>query len=374
MNIKTALKTTVAATALFAVASPAFAGNVVSGNDNFSVKLSGQFNKAMSYVDSGPASGFSVGDNTISETRLWVTPSGTINEALSVNGRIEIRTYGNRLNDTGIAGTDRGTKDEYAGASGLTLTETWMAINHKSLGSIQLGTGSQATDGAGESAFNPAGSAIDTGSIEFNDIEAFASGATGTTAPGTTTVASFFSDYQGGDTDNISYITPTIAGFQGKVSTGDNITDAAVYYGGKFGSFEVQADFGYVAASGAGTNEYTLTTAGGVKHDSGFSLSGGYGKEKGETSGSVDGKLWFIIGGYEANLTSMGKTGFAVQYLVHKNKTVQDDEGKVLSVGVQQGLATGVQVYASANFFEMEAPGTDYEDVTAFLAGAKVSF
>ena len=381
MNIKTILKTSVAAAALFAVAAPAHAGTVNSGNDNFSVKLSGQFNKAVMYGDNGGTSGIAIGDNGTSESRFHITPSGSINEALSVKGRIEIRTSSSKLNKFGLAdatatnGTDA---TDTVGTANFALTETWMAIQHKQFGTLQIGLGSTASDGAGEAVFNPAGSIVDTGAItDGDDIQIHTSTADNQTYT-TLTVDSFFNTQQGGDTDNVTYITPTIGGFQAKASasTGGS-NQLGLYYGGKFASFEITGSLGYenlgataVATAAESQVAYSL----GVKHDSGFSISGGGGQADVSAAAGVESSNWFLIGGYEANLSSMGKTGFAIQYLKAEDTTSAGDEGEIIAFGVEQGLASGVSVYAGAQLISVDATGADYDDVTTIMVGSKVSF
>ena len=92
MSIKTTLKTSVAAAALFAVAapvvsSPAEAG-LKNGNDN-GVVISGSLNRALQYVDNGLADNWVQTDGGTDNSRLRILVSGQLTESIAVGGTWE---------------------------------------------------------------------------------------------------------------------------------------------------------------------------------------------------------------------------------------------------------------------------------------------
>ena len=116
MNIKTTLKASVAAAALFAVAVPvAEAGSVSNGNGN-SVTLSGQINKAVMYFDDGKSEDMAVVDNDNSGTRFRILGSGKVNEAVSVGTALEVEFQDNAANNWSIS--DGSSANGTAGGSG----------------------------------------------------------------------------------------------------------------------------------------------------------------------------------------------------------------------------------------------------------------
>jgi len=372
VNIKTALKTTVAATALFAVAAPAVAADL---------SFSGQVNKAFAYIDNGAAARGQTVDNDISGSKLFVKYSGNVNEAVSVKGRFELLWRDNRLGSTGVvnsaatgeAGSDVDGGDDNVGAIG----EQWLALEHKQLGTFQIGKLEEASDRAWTSAPNPASSIVDAGSNLIDSVDLHVSSAVDNTFSGSTT-GEFFNDFEGsGGANLIGYVTPSLGGAKLLVTyANDNDVDFGLSYGGKFGGFAVNAYAGYKNSSGASStidNQWGLS--GGVSHDSGFSIGGGYGQQNLKASGSNEADGYYVLVGYEANLISAGATGIAFQYLsVDEATGTKGDEGKAYSFGVEQGMGAGLSAYAGYTLVQVDRTSTNFDDVSLLMAGMKLTF
>lgn len=378
MNIKTILKGSVAAAALVAVASPALA-------DGPSMTVSGQVNKAFAYIDNGDGGRGQVVDNDISRSRLWVKYNSAVNEAVTVRGRFEMMVADNKLGSVSI--TDSNAHSEAAGATAngtdnggddaISLTEQWIAVDHKSMGTLLLGKVEEASDRAWTTGPNPAGNAVDAGSQLIGSVNLQVSGAADGVLSGST-VGQFFQAFEGsGGANLIGYTSPSFAGAKVLFTyANDGDADFGLSYGGKFGGFAVDLYGGYKNSSGASTTiDNQWSVSGGVSHDSGLSLAAGFGAEDSKASGSNDADGYWIIAGYEANLVSLGATGFSVQYLqVDEATGTKGDEGTAISVGVQQGLGKGVSAYAGYTNISVDSTATNYEDVSLFLAGMRVNF
>lgn len=381
MNIKTTLKTTVAVAALMAVAAPTFAGEVVSGRDNIKVKLSGQVNKAFAYIDNGGASRGQVVDNDISRSRLHLAYSGAVNEAVTVRGRFEMMIDDNLMSTTGIVNSaavnEAGADVDGGTDEGLNLTEQWIAVDHKQLGTLLLGKVEEASDRGWTTGPNPAGNAVDAGSALLGNVDLQVSGAADNTFSGQT-VGDFFTGFEGsGGANLVGYTSPSLGGAKVLVTyANDGDADFGLSYGGKFGGFAVDVYGGYKNSSGASaTVDSMWSVSGGVAHDSGFSLAAGVGSEDHTAGGTNSADGYWIIAGYEANLVSMGATGIAFQYLqVDEASGTAGDEGTAYSFGVNQGLASGVDAYAGYTLIEVDRTGTNYEDVSLFMAGMRINF
>jgi predicted porin len=92
--MKTTLKASVAAAALFAVSapvvsSPAEAG-LANGNDN-GVVISGALNRSMQYVDNGSANSWVNTDGGTDNSRLRILVSGQLTESIKVGGTWEAK-------------------------------------------------------------------------------------------------------------------------------------------------------------------------------------------------------------------------------------------------------------------------------------------
>jgi hypothetical protein len=379
VNIKTTLKASVAAAALLAsiapvaIATPASAGSVNNGND-VSVTLTGRFNKMIQWVDDGVGEDISVGDNQNFRSRFWLTASGKVNEALTVSGRAEVRLGENTNSSSGASEVGTGAAGPLSGGSDeSSVTESWVQASHKQFGTIKMGLHEVSTDGMGTQSYNPAGEAVSTAALDAHGgINVIVSGANTTTA---LTTGSFFANYEGGDENQVSYISPNVAGFFMKAHLGEASTGAALGWGGKFGGISAKAYGGYRNTAGGSTSVDGAYGAGvAVKHDSGISASFNYTKEDTATGNAIKGKSWSALVGYEANLTSMGATGFAVEYMKSENTTVADDKGVKIAVGVQQDMGSGVTVYGAYHRLSMDRSGVDYEDISAVMGGMVLNF
>ena len=98
MNIKTALKSSVAAAALFAVAAPTPASadeGIKSGKKQNSLTVSGQVVAAISWLDDGTSDTTSLSDGRNTATRVRWIAKGTLNENVTAGATIEINLPAN---------------------------------------------------------------------------------------------------------------------------------------------------------------------------------------------------------------------------------------------------------------------------------------
>ncbi len=378
MNIKTTLKSSVAAAALFAVVAPAQAGSVSNGNDTASVTLSGHFNKTLMWMDSGDASRLTIAGNHNSETRARIVVKGKLNEAVSVGAVSEYAMETNRTSSVSPANT-AGTGNPEVGSDGyFTKRHTYVKFDHKQFGSVRLGSTSEANDSITEMNMTGAtdvvygGNILVGGAINLQRTNA---------APGvftTTTVGSLFENAgEGGRTDTVRYDTPNVAGFTAAVSyQADQSSSAAIRWGGKFGGFNVAAGYGGTNEAAASTTQ-ELTHGGSVAvgHDSGFNVRAKYGQTEFKGATRDESELWSFGAGYKAKLISAGNTNFAFDYILSENASANGDEMVMYNIGVEQETDAGVKFYLGYQLFQGEqAGGVDYEDASTILAGTKVFF
>jgi len=378
VNIKNTLKTSVAAAALFAVVAPAHAGTVENTGAT-KVQLSGHFNKAFYFVKSGSASRATVADNAVSESRFRVHASQNVNEALSVSARFEAGFSSNRSNSMGVTDTNTTQTTAVDTNSGtdndMSVRKTAIHIAHKQFGTLVLGQDGEATDGKALKGFNPAGEAVDTGAIQADAVLLQADGAADNVFTAKA-LGSYFGSYDGTNVNGAHYSTVNFGGFSADASFLENQAfGLGASFGGKMGGFAVSAGAGYEALAASSTTlDNQWMVSGGIKHDSGFSLSGGYGAQELKGTNQRDPQNYHVVVGYEAALTSMGKTGFAFQYLNAEDYVAEGDEGQSYQVGVQQGIADGVVIYSSYMTSSIDQTGTDFENVSTFVAGTKIVF
>ncbi len=377
MNIKTTLKTSVAAAALMALTAPVAQAGGVGSSDAFDTTVSGHFNKGVWYYDSGDHSGAYQGDNGGSQSRARIVTKGKVNEALSVSGVFEwAMTASNEssldpadgVGATGSNGTEAGTD------SFFTLRHSYLAFTHKSLGKLSIGHTSEATDGITE--INGIGNLQYGSTMLFGGAVSLQNSTTNALATGTD-IGAFRVSADGGRSSVVRYNTPTFAGITLGVShTNEQNSAVDAKYSGKFGGISVDAGVGYKNTAGSSTTQDSQW--GGsitVAHDSGLSADFSY-SELDMVAGTGRDPQGYAVGlGYAADLTSMGKTQFRVAYSESEDATAQGDELTEWMVGVDQGVASGVAVYAGYQHSSVDQnAGVSYDDVSTIFAGTKVVF
>ena len=371
MNIKTTLKTSVAAAALFAVAapvatSPATAGAINAGQDKMSVSISGQVNKEILYHDDGLTGSTAIVDNAASNTRWRIVGKGNITESVSVESRLETSLSSSPSTAHTTANKSRGT-----GQNNFTIRVAHIKFTHKAAGSVTLGQTWEATDG-----------------IQFQDqdgawmvAEAFSdhtsSGVMRNTAGATTSTTATFSSIDGGRDDGIRYDSPTFGGLRLAVSytNGDEMHYAA-FYGGSFGGISVGAAVGYLTGSDDNSND-SLAGSIGLAHDSGMSVLLVAGETDFTGSGVTRADGGNIYGkiAYGTSINDLGGTSFAIGYGETSDLAAAGTEIDMLNFGVAQSVsAIGATMYAGATRISADTAATSFDDYWAAYVGARVKF
>jgi len=375
VNIKTTLKTSVAAAALFAVApaissSPAQAGNWEGGNDN-GVVMSGQIVRSLMYVDNGQDEQLFHVDGATSSTRIRWVVSGQVTEALAVGGLIEA-DFNNSNNDGGASFETSGAVDETNVDQAWGIRKSVISFKHKSMGTLSIGQDSVASDGGSTQTFVGKGFTDFSGGVL--DI-AFTNSATG--APTTVSIGEVTASYDSGRDDRVRYDTPKFQGFGGSVSFIDDGTwDGQINYGGKFSGIEVKAAAMY---HNLAANSTTVDSQWGAsitaQHDSGLSAGFEYAQEDSNATQSWDGERWGVNVGYKASLTDLGATSFWIGYHKNEDTLTQGDETTIFSGGIHQALPAGVDVTIAYHNYEYDdTTAVNYDDISMFMAGTRLQF
>jgi predicted porin len=376
VNIKTTLKTSVAAAALFAVAapvatSPATAGAINAGQDKMSVSISGQVNKEILYHDDGQQGQTAIVDNAASNTRWRIVAKGNITESVSVESRLETSLSSSPSSAATTANKSRGT-----GQNNFTIRVAHIKFTHKSMGSVTLGQSWEATDG-----------------IQFQDqdgawlvAEAFsdhtASGVMRNTAGATTGTTATWSSIDGGRDDEIRYDSPTFGGLRIAASyTNGDEAHVAAFYGGSFGGISVGAAIGVITGSDDVTND-SLAGSIGLAHDSGVSVllvAGEVDFDGGGTGSAAntrpDGSNIYGKIAYDTSLNDLGGTSFAIGYGETSDLAANGTDIEMLNFGVAQSVsAIGATMYAGATRITADTTSTNFDDYWAAYVGARVKF
>ena len=380
MNIKTTLKTSVAAAALFAfaapvVSSPADAGAWNGGNKN-KVVMSGQVHRGLMYADDGKASSlFNVGGGSTSTRVRWIA-TGQVNESVSVKGLIEMNTpTSNDVNSSSLSlngnANNRSTADRAWGIRHLDIK-----FSHKTMGALSIGQGNTASNGKSEVSYTGTGNVYYVG-LGFGAGLDFLNSTTNV-ATGVS-VGNLFTNMDGlSRADRIRYDLPNISGL--KVSVGyvdGGAADIGANYSVKAGSVSFKAGVQYNNKSATSTtlnDEWSASAA--IKHDSGVNASVFYGQRDAVATG-IDPEVWGGMIGYNAKLNSMGQTAFSLNYAnAEETNLVNGTEGDSWGVAVQQEIdSVGTSLWAAYQNYSYDTIGsTSFDDISVVYAGATVRF
>lgn len=371
MNIKTTLKTSVAAAALFAVAapvatSPATAGAITGGQDKMSVSVSGQVNKEILYHNDGQQGQTAIVDNAASNTRWRIVAQGNVTESVSVESRLETSLSSSPSSAATTTNKSRGT-----GQNNFTIRVAHIKFTNKALGSVTLGQTWEATDG-----------------IQFQDqdgawmvAEAFSdhtsSGVMRNAAGATTGTTATWSSIDGGRDDGIRYDSPTFGGLRIATSyTNGDEFHLAAFYGGSVGGLSVGAALGYLGGSDDVSND-SLAGSIGLAHDSGVSvlLVAGETNFDGAGVARADGGNIYGKIAYDTSLSDLGGTSFAIGYGETSDLAAAGTDISMLNFGVAQSVsAIGATMYAGATNIGADTTATNFDDYWAAYVGARVRF
>ena len=222
---------------------------VRSIGDKVSVKLYGQVNRGILYVDDGENSELMHVDNDNSSTRIGLSGSAKLNDDFSVGTKIEVQFESNStvaVNQNNASGV---------GPNNFTERHLDLFFKSKTFGKLSLGQGDTASNGSSEvdlSGTSVAGySAVGglAGGMLFFDQNP---GALSNVRSGRA-----FSNMDGlSRRDRIRYDTPAFAGFtlSGSVVEGER-QDLALRYSGKFPWFKLAAAAAYVNMDASSTTD-----------------------------------------------------------------------------------------------------------------------
>ncbi len=366
----------VAAAALLAFtaaySAPASAGGDESfktGNKN-SLKMSGQVNRAVLWVDNGDESEFFHVDNDNSSTRIRWVGKAAVNDSFSVGFVWEVQSESNSSANVTFAGND--------GDAGNNLfnerkTDVW--LSHKDIGKLSLGQGDASSNGIAEinmlgQGAMYAGISDTAGSVVFQCL---------TCAPGIA-IGKAWDRHDGlSRLDRIRFDTRKFAGFVASVTHSQGGDwDLTLRHAGKFGQFKTSAGISYIdLGQTSNTQEDMVAGSIAIMHDSGLNLTFSAGTRENKGVGRNDDDHIYVAVGYVAKLTNVGTTAFAVDYGNANDVAKNGDDFETFGVAVTQNLKdVSTQLFLTYRNHQLDrtAANTNFEDINVVMFGTKVKF
>lgn len=350
--------------------APAPAKTVSSGNENISLEVSGQVNRAALFVDDGDRSKFFHVDNDNSSTRIRFVGKGRLTEDFSVGALLEVQFESNTSASIDI------DQDGEAGANNFTERHMTVYLDSKRLGRLWLGQGDTASNGTSEADLSG------TSVIAYSGIADLAGGISfknAATQAKLVTIGGAYSQFDGlSRRDRVRYDTPTIAGFKGSTSfTQGDAWDVALRYSADYQAIgtKVTAAIAYVN----GAQRFDLNQVNGsisALHSSGLSLTFAAGKQDRDARAAGDDPATFYIkGGYQFKPFSIGKTYLSADYGATDDLAAVGDEFASWGVfGVQKFDKISTELYFGYRNHEFDRPGVSVDDIHVVATGLRVKF
>ncbi|AAV95554.2 porin [Ruegeria pomeroyi] len=333
------------------------------------VKIYGQFSPAWQSVDDGVQSKDSFVDNAHSNSRvgLWVVQpmyQGTFK--FNFETAFGLRSSGGVSQTNTPKGADWDRTD---------LRKIDFSYASESWGTIYVGQGSMASDGVADISLN------NNSMTTYNSVGDLAGGFQFRTAGGAlsgVTIGSVMPNLDGGRQGRVRYDTPSFNGFSVSLAAGtdvltpgnsDKYYDIALKYAGEFDGTKVKGGIGFSRRDSGGVDRDDTFGSVAVKFKSGlnFALAAGSRENSGDYT--------YVLAGYEAQFLSAGMTSFAVDYYNGNDFGLAGRESKSIGLGINQNFdSINTQVYLGYRTHELSDPGTAYQDVDAFLFGARWKF
>jgi hypothetical protein len=347
VNIKTTLKSSVAAAALFAIAAPvapsvnAADDTLKSGNKN-SLTVSGQVVRTLFYADDGLDEASFQSDGGITSSRVRWVAKGTVNENMTMGATMELNAPLSNPQASLLLnnGTSPGASTDTATQTAWGVRHQFIWVKHKRMGKVSLGQTNSASNGRSETTFSGVNMAADSGGTTFGTGNRFIDTTAGTQSISATTVGAVFTNFDGRSrTDVLRYDSPRFNGLALAVSAiagGD--WDVGADYRVKTGAIKIriQAQHNNNGATSATVGGSTSFSAAAL-HDSGLNAAFAYGRREldGNASANVDDPtMWDFDIGYRAKIFGIGPTNFSF------NRQTTDD----LSGNDTEAVSTGFTI------------------------------
>jgi hypothetical protein len=375
-----------AGTALVAL-GVAFAGQVSakdharvikSGKDQVSLSISGHVSRQITIVDDGRTS-VRHSDSDFSSSRFVMKGAGRINADLKVATKIETAVDDAR-NSPAIHDAVNGGRT----GDDLRTRKAEIQLTHKSFGTVWMGAGDTASNGATESNFSTFTMLPGCTGCVMNGAFRTTSASTGSgpNAVGRLVAGAAngaFGQQDGlGRSTRIRYDTPVIAGFMASTSHLDNQAwDVALRYSGKFAGTKLKAAAAY---SNDQTDEQMGASAA-FLHSSGIGGGANFEYIQDDTrNDGANGEDPYFYGAhlsFKSKFNEMGSTQIVYMFDSANNKAGSGDIGTTHSVGVAQNIdaaAMSIDVRFTHAHLEADRLLLDNDTVKALSVHTRVKF
>ncbi len=357
------------AVAVLLVTGPAKADFKFENSSGGSFSLYGLVNPALQSVDDGFSTTTNFVDSSHAQSRLGLWIDQPL-QATRVRFNFEL----------GIGAPGSSSFSQMSSPSWKidrnSIRKVDLSFETDRMGTVFLGQGSMATDGAAESDLSGTSLALynsigdSAGSFRFRTMGGGLSAVS---------ISSAMPNLDGGRSARLRYDTPAFSGFRVAVATGqeviavgndDRFHDVALNYQGSVGGTEIAAALGISRRDGSGSVDTTDRIGSiGVRFSSGLNFALAAGDRNGG-GGYYYGKL-----GFAGTWLAAGDTALALDYYKGSDFGIVGSASDAVGVAMVQSLDTAnVELYAAYRRYSYDDPVDAYRRISSLFAGARWTF
>lgn len=397
------------------------------GNRKVSLMVSGQVNKAITAWDDGFEKNAYVVDNDFAQSRIRFQGKAEVAKGWEMGYWLELgldSASSDSVSQTDPDATDPGAT---AGVGGIELRPARWYIKSEKYGQLWVGRGSTSQDNLYKWA--NLGRAYSDAELHYNGRFALrrADGEMAMSGSVTRIWDDVANNLDLSRTTNVRYDTPTIAGFMLSGSYNPGISDVALRYTEKFGTFTVNWGIGYLwdtdtsgvdrrtgraidPASRGNETDDLVGSAGFLEKDTGIYVYSAFGWRKIDDQGFSNAigpqddraNYWYLQTGVNRDFFTFGSTNFYVDYGEYndwlRGNSIDFSDGRYFVLGsevtrwgfgVTQAITSAeMDLYAVFNSYALDldtaqvrsgsvvntSDQTQMENWTAVTAGARINF
>lgn len=349
---------------------------VSSETDNFSLKISGQVNRALMAADDGDQTILLNVDNNNSSSRIRFIAESNTNGPLKAGAAYEAEFKVN--NSASISQEEGGDNDTKA----FEARRAEVYFEHDDLGTLWLGQGDTATDGVSQrdlSGTMNAGFSFTSlvgGGILFRDSN-----------------TGLLSDTDLGDvSDNLDgfsrntrlrYDFPEVGDWELRTSViNDGALDASAFYSSEIQGIRVIAALGIGNTSELGdinsppTYDYQMSGSISVRNDQGYNLTFATGRATAIDNKRDDLTFFYTKAGYRFEpFPTLGDTAVSVDWGQTRNEDQNNDQSDIIGVQLAQDIEMiDTEAYATLQRASLSRDSQDFEDLLIAMVGFRLDF
>jgi hypothetical protein len=335
-------------------------------------KISGQINRAVQRVDNGLNSEIRHVTNTNSQNKLSFSGTGYLSDNIKVQARAEVGNDDSGSDSQSVTSTDVGNNTGFA-----TTRYMELIITRKSMGTLYLGHGEDATDGTIASG-DLSGTSIAMSGGADEDLHFGREQFVNSVGTVQGTVDTFNNEMDGTRQDRIRYDTPSLGGLKISVSHGnDDTINYGLRYGGNFNGVKVSAAIGTAKNDGNSDIDTTSASIGALlPMGLNFQFATGERNLTSAAAGRNNPTMNYYRAGYRFKGSEIGETRLAVSLHDAEDNLANGDEFQSLNFAVVQVIASlGTELYAAySNVNLTRTAVTDIQDIDVITMGFRLNF